>query len=170
MSLPSINTCSKKISRMASKCHLIPVCVISQSKETLTRIYTAEYGVRAICENASICYWLSFVPIITQKSLNNKQVRWGGLEVVGIMIMIYNDNFTDSSGVCKIAALLLLWTVDVQASLLCFTHLKADGCSLALHRLWAGRDKKNTLKNQAFKRWTSTAALITLSNLIQSIE
>ena len=70
---------------------------------------------------------------------------------MGIMIMTCNDNFTDISGGCKIAALPLLWTVDVQASLLCFTHLKADGCSLVLHLLWAGRDKKNTLKKQAFR-------------------
>lgn len=67
MSLQNINTCSKKISRMASTCQLTHVYVTSQSKETLTGIDTAEYGVRAVCVSATICHWLSFVPIIIQK-------------------------------------------------------------------------------------------------------
>ncbi len=114
LSLPSINTFSKKINRVASKCHLTPVYAVSQSKETLTRTYPAEYGVRAVCVSDTVCHELLCSYNLTE---NHWSEQWAGACALGgswlrgvwsrgykyVMIMIYNDNFTDSSGVCVIA-------------------------------------------------------------------
>lgn len=133
MSPTSINIFSKKINRMPSKCQPTPIYTISHTK------YAHPHTVSGLwmCE----CYHVSFTVFC---SYNDSDAHWSQPQKHTLKWW-YKTRTSEGS---RWGDLPLMWTLDVQMSLLCLTHLRDAGCSLVLHLLQTRRDKKTQLRRQ----------------------